>query len=741
MTSPGSCQHQADTFDNSIQRQRLFPFWSGGVAILFLAFGLELLPPFGAEPSTLYPLLMLGAVLSAHWLGLWGGIFSSGVLSAYTLYKILVISDAITLQGALSLNLLGTIAAALLIGVRQDNHFSEPLNQAVGDLQVSNLQGSEAMLLGILDIANDPIISVDASQRINQFNKGAEKVFGYQADEVLGQSLDLLLPKRAISIHHKHIQKFGASRSTARMMGDRSEVFGRRKDGTEFPAEASISQLQLGDEKVFTAILRDSSDRKRAETELQQAKEAAEVANQAKSGFLANMSHELRTPLNAILGFSQLMHRDPALTSAQKEHLDIINRSGEHLLELINDILEMSKIEAGRVTLHKTNFDLYNLLETLIQMLDLRAKTKGLQLTCDRAPDTPQFIRADEGKLRQVLINLLGNAIKFTESGHINLRVHAGPIQAQAASEAPQLCLFFEIEDTGSGIDPSEIKQLFAAFTQTETGRKSQQGTGLGLPISHRFVKLMGGDLTVKSVVGQGTTFQFYLQVTLGNEVDHKPQPMAQRVIGLAPDQPAYRILIVEDRMENRKLMVNLLQPLGFEVREAENGKVAIEECDRWRPHLIWMDMRMPVMDGYEATQYIKAHIKGQATVIIALTASALDEERAQILATGCDDFVRKPFLEDTIFEKMTEYLGVRYIFEKPQPLSPQPAMEVTASQLSVMPTEWLAELHQAAMSARSTRIETLIQEIPEEHSILAEGLTDLVSNFNYEKILTLTQP
>lgn len=741
MNSSGSCHHQSDEFDNNIQRQRIFPFWSGGVAILSLAFGLEWLPPFGSEPTTLYPLLMLGAVLSAHWLGLWGGVFSSGVLSAYTLYKILAISDTITLQGAISLNLLGTIAAALLIGVRQDNCLSEQLNLVTGDQHISNLQGSEAMLLGILDIAKDPIISVDESQRINQFNKGAEKVFGYQADEVIGQPLDLLLPKRAISVHRQHVKEFGTSRSIARMMGDRSEVFGRRKDGTEFPAEASISQLQLGDKKVFTAILRDSSDRKRAETEFQQAKEAAEVANRAKSGFLANMSHELRTPLNAILGFSQLMNRDPALTPAQKENLDIINRSGEHLLELINDILEMSKIEAGRVTLNETNFDLYDLLETLIQMLDLRAKTKGLQLTCNLTPDIPQFVRTDEGKLRQVLINLLGNAIKFTESGHVILRVDAGQVQFQTEGEASQLCLFFEIEDTGPGIEPSEIKQLFAAFTQTETGRKSQQGTGLGLPISHRFVKLMGGDINVKSAVGQGTTFQFNVQVAIGDVVDRKPQPSAQHVIGLAPDQPAYRILIVEDRMENRKLMVNLLQPLGFEVQEAENGKVAIEYCERWQPHLIWMDMRMPVMDGYEATKHIKAHRQGQATVIIALTASALDEERAQILAAGCDDFVRKPFLEDTIFEKMTKYLGVRYIYEKTQPLSLQTAREVTTSHLSVMPTEWLAELHQAAMCARSKRIKTLIQEIPEEHSLLMEGLTDLVNNFDYEKILALTQP
>ena len=290
--------------------------------------------------------------------------------------------------------------------------------------QETALQASQAELSGILDIAKDAIISVDREQRICRFNQGAEKIFGYKAEEVVGKSLDLLLPRRAIDAHHQNIQDFGSnSVVSAKMMGERRGVYGRRRDGTEFPAEASISKLQLGQQLIYTAILRDISDRKVVEADLQQAKEAAESANRAKSEFLANMSHELRTPLNAILGFTQLLTRDSALNSSQQEYLGIISQSGEHLLELINDILTMSKIEAGQMTLKENSFDLYRWLDSLEEMLRLRAQFQGLELIFARAPEVPQYIRSDDHKLRQILINLLGNAIKFTQTGWVRLRV------------------------------------------------------------------------------------------------------------------------------------------------------------------------------------------------------------------------------------------------------------------------------------------------------------------------------
>lgn len=393
--------------------------------------------------------------------------------------------------------------------------------------------------------------------------------------------------------------------------------------------------------------------------QVQTAKEVADAANKAKSEFLANMSHELRTPLNAILGFVQIMTKDKALLPEHKEHLEIIGRSGEHLLTLINDVLEMSKIEAGHLTLNETSFDLFRLLHSLHEMLDLKAELKGLQLIFDRAPAVPQYIRADESKLRQVLLNLLSNGIKFTEQGHVFLRVGL-----EADLDATP-SLSFEVTDTGAGIAVEDLDRLFEAFGQTETGRNSQEGTGLGLPISRRFVRLMGGDIQVESCLGIGSTFKFMIPLQLAEPLAVQTLEPRKRVIGLEPGQPTYRILVVEDKWANRQLLVRLLTPLGFEVREAKNGVEAVACCQTWQPHLIWMDMRMPEMDGYEATRRIKASEYSWSPKILALTANAFEEERLVALAIGCDDFIRKPCQEEVILEKIAEHLGVRYLYDE----------------------------------------------------------------------------
>ncbi|MGF1499484.1 MAG: GAF domain-containing protein [Elainellaceae cyanobacterium] len=396
--------------------------------------------------------------------------------------------------------------------------------------------------------------------------------------------------------------------------------------------------------------------------QLQQAKEAADAANTAKSKFLANMSHELRTPLNAILGFAQLMSRDASLQPDQTEHLEIIVRSGEHLLSLINDVLEMSKIEAGQLTLNESSLDLYRLLYSIEDMLELKAESKGLRMVCDRAPEVPQYIRADESKLRQVLINLLGNGIKFTETGYVALRIWV-EVSDEAAPFRTYPLLHFEVEDTGLGIDPKDLKYLFEAFGQTESGRRSQEGTGLGLPISQTFVRLMGGTITVESKPGAGSTFRFAIPLKSADESEVPPVVPCRRVIGLEPDQPNYHVLVVEDKWENRQLLLRLLTSVGFEVREATNGQEALHVCQHWRPHLIWMDMRMPVMDGYEATRAIKARYEEESPIILALTANAFEEDRLVALSLGCDDFIRKPCQEQIVLEKMAEYLNVRYVY------------------------------------------------------------------------------
>ncbi|MEG4074762.1 PAS domain S-box protein [Microcoleus sp. Pol14C2] len=480
----------------------------------------------------------------------------------------------------------------------------------------------------------------------------------------------------------------------------------------------------------------------RQSMELIKSKENAEVANRAKSQFLASMSHELRTPLNAILGFSQVMARNSSITEEQKEYIEIINRSGEHLLELINDVLSMSKIEAGQITINPSRFNLYNLLNSLKEMLQLKANSKGLHLIFENAEDLPQYIQTDEAKLRQVLINLLGNAIKFTQQGTVTLRVSS---QAkQDATEENKSQLYFEIADTGPGISPSEIATLFKPFLQTETGRKSMQGTGLGLPISQQFVQIMGGDIAVESKLDQGTIFSFNIWVNLVTESDEQEKPPIKQVISLEAGQEIYRILIVEDVAENRQLLLKLLIPLGFEVMEAINGQEAIALHSTWKPHLILMDMLMPVMDGYEATRQIKKTIEGKETIIIALTASAFDEQRQIILSAGCNDLICKPFREEVLFEKIAHHLNLRYIYEK-ENLStsfstPTLLKSLTTEDLSVMPTDWVVELHRAALCVDDNRILELIEEIPETEANLANALTDLVDNFRIDIIIDLTQ-
>ncbi len=493
--------------------------------------------------------------------------------------------------------------------------------------------------------------------------------------------------------------------------------------------------------------------------ERKKAEEAAAAASLAKSQFVANMSHELRTPLNAILGFTQVMSRDSLLSHENLENLRIINRSGQHLLELINDVLDLSKIEAGIIGLDERSFDLYQLLDTLEEMFEIKAEIKKMQLRFSVEANVPQYIKTDEKKLRVCLINLLGNAMKFThDGGRIWLRVSVESKQPQPAesesypnsTSVEPLLILFEVEDTGIGIATAEIDTLFDAFVQTQAGKKTADGTGLGLTITKKYVQIMGGDIWVKSVLGEGTSFKFNIRVlaAISSEIT---VATLQRAIALEADQPIYRILAVDDNQDNRLLLVKMLQPIGFEVREAENGYQAVELWESWQPHLILLDTRMPVMDGFETVRQIRAKEKQsqRRTVIIALTASTFEERKGEIIAAGCDDFVRKPFQEQILFDKMACYLGVRYLYQKLPRLPVGALRRYCVSEkpdsffrglLAQMPQSWVQELYDAANDVNEELAIQLVDRIWENHPTLAEALKDLLADYRLDKIMDLTQ-
>jgi len=466
---------------------------------------------------------------------------------------------------------------------------------------------------------------------------------------------------------------------------------------------------------------------------LQEAKETAEIANRAKSVFLANMSHELRTPLNAILGFTQIMQHDRDFPPSQQDNLDMIAESGKHLLDLINEVLEMSKIEAERITLNVGDFDLYHTLERLKNTLRIHAENKGLDLEFVQKDDVPRYIRTDEGKLRQVLLNVLGNAIKFTEMGSVTLSVNFKQVESSRGF------LKFSVEDTGVGIAKDEMDLVFEPFSQTESGQKSGKGTGLGLPISQQFVRLMGGEMRVESQFGKGSTFSFDIAIEVVESVKPAAKKPIKFVAGLAPDQPVYRILVVDDSRENRSLLEQMLSGAGFEVRTVNGGEAAIDSFQSWQPDLIWMDIRMPGMDGIQVTQQIK-NSDGPETIIIAVTASVFDEDRVGVLKAGCDDFVRKPFTEQEIFNMMAKHLGVTYVYDEPEAES-KSHKTLSAKDLAVLPRDWVEKLNQAANRGRVQPLQELISQIETEYPWIAESLLLLIGEYQFKQIVDLTVP
>ncbi|WP_179228396.1 PAS domain S-box protein [Leptolyngbya ohadii] len=609
----------------------------------------------------------------------------------------------------------------------------------------AELKTQQAFLRQVIDVVPNNIFVKDREGRLLVVNQASATIHGTTTEAMIGKRETDFNPnfsdqqlEEFLSINQQVIQ-------TRQPHVDLSQAIMSSTGETHW-YQTVISPLINMDGEV-TGIIGATTNvtaLKQAEQALQQAKEAAEAANRAKSIFLANMSHELRTPLNVILGFAQVMYRDPTLNSEQRENLQIIRRSGDHLLRLINDVLDLSKIEAGHITLDANSVDFIDLLRSLEQMFRQRAEAKGLHLRLELASTLPQYVTIDVNKLRQVLINLLGNAIKFTQRGEVALQVRTIEPVGDRSSALTQSFISFEVSDTGIGIDPGELETIFSAFVQTQDGKISPDGTGLGLTISHQFVQLMGGDIAVQSTPGQGSTFAFTLPVHLAQSANTSMIASNYQIVGLAPNQPIYRILVVDDQPENRKLLVKLLTQIGLEVREAANGQEAVSQWQHWQPHLIYMDIRMPLLNGYEATQQIRANPDGQTPIIIALTAQASRSDRTLALASGCNDYLSKPFQEEVLFSKMAEHLGLEYLCMVEQTNTSDPMLDAAAmvlhpSDLSGMPSHWIAALRQAAQLCDDSRVENLIEQIPAERTSLIKGLRQLVQTYSFKQIGALT--
>lgn len=525
---------------------------------------------------------------------------------------------------------------------------------------LEDLKEREARISSIVNTTVDGIITIDEERIIESFNQAAEKIFGYKAGEVIGNNVSILMPEPHRSGHDQYVQTYLKS-GKSKVLGAAWEVLGRRKDGSMFPIELSVSEADLGARRIFTGILRDITERKKAEEELQKAKETAESANQAKSDFLAGMSHEIRTPMNAIVGMAELMMETP-LNDEQKRYVETLQNAGENLLNIINDILDISKIEAGYLELESTKFNLQELLDKACDIMAMRAHDKGIGLSCNVLPEVSVHLIGDPVRLRQVILNLLGNALKFTDKGEVVLEV------SKQISDSTTVTLLFSVRDTGIGIPEEKIDKIFEKFTQADSSTtRKYGGTGLGLTISRRLVELMGGTISVTSKVGEGSTFYFTASFQSQEDKPQHVPPLQDMdaedltVQHVPDDLKPLRILLVDDSEDNRLLILSFLKKTPFTIDIADNGRAAVEKYKASTYDIVLMDIQMPVMDGYAATKEIRQwenmHSRKQ-TPVIALTAYVLKEEIRKSYDAGCNAHLAKPIKKKDLLTVIIKYTG-----------------------------------------------------------------------------------
>ena len=590
------------------------------------------------------------------------------------------------------------------------------------------------MLSQAIDSSPISVVMTNSHKNIVYANPHATTVTGYSINELLGQNPRIIKSGQ-------HSAEFYTGMWATLDDGKQwvSEICNKKKNGELFWESSSISPIFDATGKVtnYIAVKEDITKQKRMVQEMEIAKSASEAANRAKSIFLANMSHEIRTPMNVILGYTQLIQRDLSLSADQREYIKIINQSGEHLLALINDILEMSKIESGRMVLNLEDFSLPDLLNDCAKMFRMLIIQKELQLMIDQTSQMTSNICADGNKVRQVLINIIGNAIKFTEKGSIKIRVLCPNGQKE-----DQLLLTIEVEDTGCGIATEEIEKVFEAFEQTQSGQGQGSSTGLGLAISRHYARLMGGDLTVTSRLDEGSIFRFTFiaQTASSKTLPKKTTRLQGAVIGLVSNIPSPKILVVDDVFTNRTLLRLLLEKVGFSVQDASDGRAALVLCKQWKPDVILMDARMPEMDGFKATRLLKSTPECKHVGVIIITASALENDRQEAFNSGADGFIRKPYKESEIFNELQRILGVEYIYEDVLKESPNTkAMEGSHLMVAQVPVQVVASIVEALELGESIVLKELIaQEVMRHSPILAQRLLELVNDYDYRAIMEI---
>jgi PAS domain S-box-containing protein len=590
---------------------------------------------------------------------------------------------------------------------------------------LARLAESEARARLIVDTAHDAFIGIDSDGNIAAWNAQAEATFGWTVAEVMGRSLaETIIPPGFREAHNAGLRRFHET-GEAPVVNQRLELTALHRSGREFPIELTItSPIAASNGYFFAAFLRDISTRRERDAELRRARDAAEAATRAKSEFLANMSHELRTPLNGVLGYAQLLQRDRTMNATQREALEAIGRCGSQLLDLINDVLDLSKIEAGRLDIDEEPTDLARLMTDLKYVVAETADQKGLALSMTLGPGVPRAVMVDGRHLRQVLLNLLGNAVKFTTVGEVRLVISAADGR-----------LAFDVLDTGPGIEPESLTTIFAAFAQTKAGAQAG-GTGLGLTISDHLITRMGGTLSVESTLGQGSRFSFTLPLVEADLVtDHATDPSLPSLDAHLAPGVTLMALVVDDSTANRRILASLLESAGAQVIAATGGLEAIQLAHTHRPDVILMDLKMPDLDGLEATRRLVADPVTAAIPVIAVTASALGNARQAARAAGCVDYLSKPIRAQALFGVLQQHLGVRFISGTEAP--PRPSAGLDAVQRTDVSTRLRTAVGLGDVTDIHALAEQLLRGSPDEKAV-GERINRLVTEFDFAGLADL---